>query len=159
MIAALGTAVPMHIVVVDSDSGSGWLTPVVAVLGLVLALVSLAWQVVAFTRSGSRVRVEAKFGLFLSQLLPGRVPTETSVFLNDEPLAATRNQGYPGVMLMASSEMLAGKLSRCRAACGRQGTRSSGNLRTTPCAACPSRTGSSRMLSASRLLILRQPRQ
>jgi hypothetical protein len=49
--------------VVVVSSGAGWLVTVIAVLGLVLALASLAWQVVMFTRSGTRVHVESRLAL------------------------------------------------------------------------------------------------
>ena len=48
------------------SSSPGWLTPTIAVLGLVLALISLGWQVTTFYWSGSRVRLQTKLGLFVS---------------------------------------------------------------------------------------------
>ena len=49
------------------------------VLGLVLAVISLVWQVITYACSGSRrVQVAARFGAFPSEMLPGRV----ALFLN-----------------------------------------------------------------------------
>ena len=48
------------------SSSPGWLTPTIAVLGLVLALISLGWQVAMFYWSGSRVRLQTKLGLFVA---------------------------------------------------------------------------------------------
>jgi hypothetical protein len=39
------------------SASPGWLTPTIAVLGLMLALISLDWQVTTFYWSGSRVRL------------------------------------------------------------------------------------------------------
>jgi hypothetical protein len=49
--------------VVVVSAGPGWLVTAIAVLGLVLAVVSLSWQVVIFRWSGSRVRVESRLAL------------------------------------------------------------------------------------------------
>jgi hypothetical protein len=50
------------------SSGSSVVTTVIAVLGLILAAASIAWQWYTFTRSGGRVQVDAQFGLFGSQI-------------------------------------------------------------------------------------------
>ena len=42
-------------------------TLVIALVGLVLSLGSLSWQVISFVRSGGRIRVESRFGVFLLQ--------------------------------------------------------------------------------------------
>jgi len=52
---------PVRVVVVSS--GPGWLVTAIAVLGLVLAVVSLAWQIVMFRWTGSRVQVESRLAL------------------------------------------------------------------------------------------------
>jgi hypothetical protein len=98
VLALISQAPVSRIVVVVSYAG--WEAPV-AVAGLVLAMLSLLWQGYTFARSGSRVRVEAKFGTFISELLPGLVPDGTHFFLSDEILAAMKHQGFPGVMLIA----------------------------------------------------------
>lgn len=76
------------------------MTTVIAVLGLMLAVVSLAWQIITYTWSGSRVRVDTRFGLYLSHVLPG-VQSDQPTFLSDELVSATAHQGYPAVLLFA----------------------------------------------------------
>lgn len=56
---------PQPVVKIISSS-PGWLTPIIAVLGLVLALISLGWQVTVFYWSGSRVRLQTKLGFFIA---------------------------------------------------------------------------------------------
>jgi hypothetical protein len=77
------------------------MTTVIAVLGLVLAVVSLAWQIITYAWSGSRVRVDSRFGMYLSHLLPGVVNSDQPTFLTDELVSATAHQGFPGVLLFA----------------------------------------------------------
>jgi hypothetical protein len=50
------------------SSGSVVVTTVIAVISLILATASIAWQWYTFSRSGGRVQVEAQFGLFGSQI-------------------------------------------------------------------------------------------
>jgi hypothetical protein len=45
-----------------TGSSYDWITPVVAIVGLGLALLSLGWQAATFALSGSRVRAEIKRG-------------------------------------------------------------------------------------------------
>jgi hypothetical protein len=96
MIIALGQAgtPPINVTV---SSGSSWLTTVIAVLGLVLASLSLGWQFFSWRWSGSRVTVETTFGVALS---------EHQVFFlpNHEPsiLAATVAEDWPEVMVIAN---------------------------------------------------------
>src|SRR5262249_16707666 len=56
-VLATGPTVVVHV------SGAGWPTLVLAVVGVVLSLLALAWQAYSFTRSGSRMKVELKRGL------------------------------------------------------------------------------------------------
>jgi hypothetical protein len=81
------------------SSSPGWLTPVIAVLGLVLALLSLGWQVIAFTRSGSRVGVTMRAGLWgpagLVQLAEGAFPSA-------EDLARLGSEGFQTPVLIAT---------------------------------------------------------
>jgi hypothetical protein len=56
----LGTP-PIHITV---SASTDWPTTIVAVLGLVLAILSLGWQFYTWHGSGSRVQVEMSFRIF-----------------------------------------------------------------------------------------------
>jgi len=62
------TSAPRPVVEIISSS-PGWLTPTIAVLGLVLALVSLGWQVTTFYWSGSRVRLQTKLAFSIASEL------------------------------------------------------------------------------------------
>lgn len=87
----------------------------IAIAGLVLSLVALGWQVLVFFRSGSRVRVEIKFGTFLTQnppgfLLPGMVATaqtananvpEQPIYLPNSLVTALGPQDYQKLWLIA----------------------------------------------------------
>jgi hypothetical protein len=55
----------------SSSSGPAWPALFIAIAGVVLSLTALGWQVLVFLKSGSRVRVEMKFGTFLTQNLVG----------------------------------------------------------------------------------------
>lgn len=73
------------------------MTQVIAVVGLAFAVISLTWQVITCAWSGSRVRVDTRFGLYLQHILPGRVQSDQPTFLTDQLVAATAHQGYPGI--------------------------------------------------------------
>jgi hypothetical protein len=81
------------------SSSPGWLTPVIAVLGLVLALLSLGWQVVAFTRSGSRVGVTMRAGLYGRA---GMVQLGEGAFPSPEDLARLGPEGFQMPVLIAT---------------------------------------------------------
>jgi hypothetical protein len=55
---------PLQVIRIIS-SGPAWLTLTIGVLGLMLALISLGWQVMMFYWSGSRVRLQTKLGFFV----------------------------------------------------------------------------------------------
>lgn len=50
----------------SSSSGPAWPALIIATAGLVLSSTAVGWQILAFIKSGSRVRVEMKFGTFLT---------------------------------------------------------------------------------------------
>jgi hypothetical protein len=54
---AAGPTVVVHV------SGAGWPTLALALVGLILSLLALAWQAYSFAASGSRIRVELRRGL------------------------------------------------------------------------------------------------
>jgi hypothetical protein len=99
----------------SSSSGSAWLALFIAIAGLVLSLTALGWQVLVFVRSGSRVRVEIKFGTFLTQnpigsLLPGMVAAtqaanatlpEQPIYLPDQLVTALGSQNLQNLWLIA----------------------------------------------------------
>ncbi len=66
-----------------------------------LAIVTAIFAIVTFAWSGSRVRVDTRFGLYLSQVFPGVVNSDQPTFLTDTLVSATAHQGYPGVLLFA----------------------------------------------------------
>ena len=98
-----------------SASGPDWLTRSIALAGLAVALVSLGWQVVAYIGSGSRVRIEVKYGIFLGQgpipILtpeimqltqnPSNVDTAQPIYLPDELVAAMGTQNLRHYWLIA----------------------------------------------------------
>lgn len=100
MMKILGTATPPVRVTVVSSSPV-WPVTVIAVLGLVLALLSLGWQVVTYIWSGSRVHVDTRFGIYLSSMLPGLMKSNQPTFLTDALVTATGAQGFPGIMVIA----------------------------------------------------------
>lgn len=65
-----------------------------------LAIVTAVFAFVTFAWSGSRVRVDTRFGMYLSHLLPG-VKSDQPTFLTAELVSATAHQGYAGIMLFA----------------------------------------------------------
>lgn len=99
----------------SSSSGPAWLALFIAIAGLVLSMAALGWQVLVFFRSGSRVRVEVKYGTFLTQaptgfLLPGMVAaaqaasansSEQPIYLSDEMVAALGSQNLQYLWLIA----------------------------------------------------------
>ena len=77
----------------SSSSGPAWPALIIAIVGLVLSLTAVGWQVLAFIKSGSRVRVEMKFGMFLTQNSVGfltpevmRVMQGTDTALPEQPI-------------------------------------------------------------------------
>jgi hypothetical protein len=63
-----------------ASSGSGWITLTIALAGLTLSVVGLCWQAYTFTRSGSRVRVQTRLAIFITN---ERQPEESYLyFLN-----------------------------------------------------------------------------
>jgi hypothetical protein len=87
----------------------------ISIAGLILSLTALGWQVLVFARSGSRVRVEIKFGTFLTQnpigfLLPGVTPPTTTanatsseqpIYLPDQLVTALRPRDLQNLWLIA----------------------------------------------------------
>jgi hypothetical protein len=95
----LSPAPPIHVTV---SSGSGWLTTAIAVLGLVLASLSLGWQFFTWHWAGSRVQVEATFGAFPARMGQDEVPSALVIHLSDGNMRALRPQGFPRVMVVAT---------------------------------------------------------
>ncbi len=99
----------------SSSSGPAWSALFIAIAGLVLSLTALGWQVLVFLRSGSRVRVEIKFGTFLTQnptgfLLPGIMTAaqtananspEQPIYLPDPLVTALGPQNLQNLWLIA----------------------------------------------------------
>jgi hypothetical protein len=65
-------------------SWSEWLTLVLAVLGFLLALASLIWQVVSFIQSGSRVSVKTMFGMPIKDYSYGEIASDQLHFFDHE---------------------------------------------------------------------------
>ena len=99
----------------SSSGGPAWLALCIAIAGLVLSLAAIGWQVLVFARSGSRVRVEMKFGTFLTQnpitfLIPGITPkaqgadvslSEQPIYLPDQLVTALGPQNLQHLWLIA----------------------------------------------------------
>jgi hypothetical protein len=99
----------------SSSSGPAWSALFIAIAGLVLSLTALGWQVLVFFRSGSRVRVEIRFGTFLTQnpvgfLLPGITAAaqtasanspEQPIYLPDPLVTALGPQNLQSLWLIA----------------------------------------------------------
>jgi hypothetical protein len=106
------------------SSGPAWAALFIAIAGLVLSLTALGWQVLVFVRSGSRVRVEMKFGTFLTQnpaafSVPGIMPgpqgvnaasSEQPIYLPAELVAALGPQNLQHLWLIAEISNI-GRLS------------------------------------------------
>jgi hypothetical protein len=79
---------------------SGEITAIATAALALLAIVTAVFAFVTFVWSGSRVRVDTRFGVYLSRLFPG-LNSDQPTFLTGELLSATAHQGYPGVMVFA----------------------------------------------------------
>jgi hypothetical protein len=79
---------------------SGEITAIATAALALLAIVTAIFAFVTFAWSGSRVRVDTRFGMYLSRLIPG-LNSDQPTFLTGELVSATAHQGYPGVMLFA----------------------------------------------------------
>ena len=80
---------------------SGEITAIATAALALLAIVTAVFAFFTFAWSGSRVRVDTRFGIYLSHLLPGVVNSDQPTFLTRELVSATAHQGYPGVLLFA----------------------------------------------------------
>ena len=80
---------------------SGEITAIATAALALLAIVTAVFAIVTFVWAGSRVRVDTRFGMYLSHLLPGVVNSDQPTFLTDELVSATAHQGYPHVLLFA----------------------------------------------------------
>jgi hypothetical protein len=99
----------------SSSSSPAWLALFIAITGLVLSLTALGWQILAFVKSGSRVRVEMKYGTFLTQNLTGFLTPEIKqtvqgadtplpqqpIYLPDELVTALGPQNLQHLWLIA----------------------------------------------------------
>jgi hypothetical protein len=99
----------------SSTSGPAWPALFISIAGLILSLTALGWQVLVFARSGSRVRVEMKFGTFLTQnpigfLQPGVVAaaqaanatgSEQPIYLPDQLVVALGPQNLQHLWMIA----------------------------------------------------------
>ena|ERR1035438_3920282 len=79
-------------VAASPTSGPAWSALFIAVAGIVLSLASLGWQVLVFARTGSRIRVEMKFGTFLSQGPVGLLASEIIRTMQNNPNIAQSDQ-------------------------------------------------------------------
>jgi hypothetical protein len=77
------------------------LTAVATAALVLLAFVTAVFAAVTYALSGSRVRVDTRFGMYLHHLHPGIPDTGQPTFLPEALVAATAHQGYPGVLLFA----------------------------------------------------------
>jgi len=80
---------------------SGEITAIATAALALLAIVTAVFAFVTFAWSGSRVRVDTRFGMYLHHLHPAIPDTGQPTFLTDELVAATAHQGYPGILLFA----------------------------------------------------------
>jgi hypothetical protein len=80
---------------------SGEITAIATAALALLAIITAIFAFVTFAWSGSRVRVDTRFGMYLSHLLPGVVTSDQPTFLTAELVSATAHQGYPHVLLFA----------------------------------------------------------
>lgn len=80
---------------------SGEITAIATAAVALLAIVTAVFAFVTFAWSGSRDRVDTRFGTYLSHVLPGVVNSDQPTFLTDTLVSAVANQGYPGVLLFA----------------------------------------------------------
>jgi hypothetical protein len=95
----------------SSSSGPAWPALFIAVAGLVLSLTSVGWQVLAFIRSGSRVRVEMKYGTFLGQGLMRILAPEITQTMQDPNSAQSEQPIYlPNELVTALGPQLHGHL-------------------------------------------------
>jgi len=77
-----------------SSSGPAWAALFIALVGLVLSSAALGWQILAFVKSGSRVRVELKFGIFLSQNSVGLLTPQVAQLMEDSDAASSEQPVY-----------------------------------------------------------------
>ena len=84
-----------------SSDLSAEITAIATAALALLAIVTVVFAIVTFVWSGSRTRVDTRFGMYLSHLLPGVVKSDQPTFLTGGLVSATAHQGYPGVLLFA----------------------------------------------------------
>ena len=80
---------------------SGEITAIATAALALLAIVTAVFAFVTFAWSGSRVRVDTRFGMYLHHLQPAIPDTGQPTFLTEDLVLATAHQGYPGILLFA----------------------------------------------------------